>query len=73
MLLAKAGAYLDRALAKRTNTKPRLDETSLEMAQYFWYVDATKAKEELGWVARDPQDTLMETVADLRERGVVWG
>ncbi|NUP07406.1 MAG: NAD-dependent epimerase/dehydratase family protein [Polyangiaceae bacterium] len=73
VLLAKASAYLDRALAKRTNVKPRLDETSLEMAQYYWYVDSTKAREQLGWVPRDPQDTLADTVRDLRDRGVVWG
>lgn len=70
--LAKVGALLDRALAKRMNAKPRLDETTLEMAQVFWYVDSTKAKDELGWVPRDPHDTLTETVNDLRERGVVW-
>lgn len=73
VLLARVGAALDRALASRTNTKPRFDETSLEMAQYFWYVDSTKAKEELGWAPRDPQDTLRETIDDLRDRGVVWG
>lgn len=72
-LVAKASAYLDRFLAERTHTKPRLDETSLEMAQYFWYVDSTKAKDELGWSPRDPHDTLTETVEDLRGRGVVWG
>lgn len=71
--LAKIGAAVDRALAKRWGVKPRLDETSLEMAQLFWYVDASKAKDELGWVPRDPIDTLSETVGDLRQRGVVWG
>lgn len=73
LTLARVGAALDRALAERTHTKPRFDETSLEMAQCFWYVDASKAKDELGWVPRDPQDTLRETIDDLRERGVVWG
>jgi dihydroflavonol-4-reductase len=42
------------------------------MAQCFWYVDSTKAERELGWSARDPGITLLDTVADLRDRGVVW-
>ncbi len=42
------------------------------MAQCFWYVDASKAERELGWRARDPNATLLDTVEDLRVRGVVW-
>jgi dihydroflavonol-4-reductase len=42
------------------------------MAQLFWYVNPAKAERELGFVARDPMETLAETVADLRTRGVVW-
>jgi dihydroflavonol-4-reductase len=47
------------------------DETSIELAQHYWYVDSTKAEHELGWSSRDPMATLADTVADLRERGVV--
>ncbi|NVB37706.1 NAD-dependent epimerase/dehydratase family protein [Pseudenhygromyxa sp. WMMC2535] len=47
------------------------DETSIEMAQHYWYVDSTRAENELGWRARDPMITLADTVADLRERGIV--
>jgi len=47
------------------------DAVSLEMAQHYWYVDSTLAENELGWRARDPMVTLADTVADLRERGVV--
>jgi dihydroflavonol-4-reductase len=47
------------------------DEASIEMAQHYWYVDSTLAENELGWRARDPMTTLADTVADLRERGVV--
>ena len=43
-----------------------------EMAQCFWYLDASKAERELGWRARDPGETLHDTVEDLRARGVVW-
>lgn len=47
------------------------DEASIELAQYYWYVDSTRAENELGWSARDPMLTLADTVADLRARGVV--
>lgn len=53
--------------------EPPVDETSVEMAQYFWYCSSEKAERELGWVARDPGETLRDTVADLAERGLVPG
>jgi dihydroflavonol-4-reductase len=49
-----------------------VDATTLDMAHYYWYVDATRAEEELGWQPRDPITTLADTVKDLRARGVVW-
>jgi dihydroflavonol-4-reductase len=51
--------------------QPPVDEESVEMAQYYWYCDSAKAERELGWVARDPGETLRDTVYDLMERGVV--
>ena len=72
-LLAKVSSYLDEALASRLKTKPRFDPVSTEMAQYYWYVDSGKIREELGWEPRDPHETLADTVDDLRSRGVVWG
>jgi dihydroflavonol-4-reductase len=72
LLLARAGAELFERLSRHVNIEAELDRISAEMAQCFWYVDAGKAQRELGWTARDPGDTLAETVADLRARGVVW-
>ncbi len=70
--IARAGAtLLDRAMSK-VGLKLPVDPVSVEMAQYFWYLDPTRAEEELGWRARDPMTTLRETVQDLRARGVVW-
>lgn len=70
--LARAGVkVLERAMS-RLGLRAPIDPVSVEMAQYFWYVDATKAEAELGWSARDPLETLRDTIADLRERGVVW-
>jgi len=71
-LLARAGAsLLDRALRKVGASLP-VDPVSLEMAQYYWYVDPSRAEHALGWHPRDPNETLADTVRDLRERGVVW-
>jgi dihydroflavonol-4-reductase len=70
--VAKAGAaWLERAAAT-FGVSTRVDAVSVEMAQCFWYLDATKAERELGWSARDPNETLYDTVADLRARGVLW-
>lgn len=52
--------------------EPPVDEVSVEMAQYFWYCSSNKAERELGFVARDPGETLRETVLDLIERRVVF-
>ena len=52
--------------------EPPVDEVSVEMAQYYWYCSSAKAERELGFSARDPGETLRETVADLIERKVVF-
>jgi dihydroflavonol-4-reductase len=52
--------------------EPPVDEISVEMAQYYWYCSADKAERELGFSARDPGETLRETVADLVDRKVVF-
>jgi dihydroflavonol-4-reductase len=72
LLLAAAGAEILNRLSKHVPLEADLDRISAEMAQVYWYVDAGKAKSELGWSHRDPGDTLADTVEDLRSRGVVW-
>ena len=51
--------------------KAPVDEASVEMAQHYWYCSSEKAERELGFTARDPSDTLRDTVRDLVERRVV--
>lgn len=64
--VARVGVgILERAL-KFVGAEPPLDAASAEMAQLFWYIDATKAERELGWRPRDPVSTLADTVDDLR-------
>lgn len=72
LLLARAGVEILNRIQKHVAIDADLDRVSAEMAQCFWYVDSTKARTELGFEPRDPLDTLAETVADLRDRGVAW-
>jgi dihydroflavonol-4-reductase len=72
VLLASVGASLLERAAKAVGAKAPTDKISAEMGQCFWYVDGTKARTELGFTPRDANETLAETVADLRARGVVW-
>jgi hypothetical protein len=32
----------------------------------YWYLDASRAERELGFAPRDPMDTLVDTVEELR-------
>jgi len=54
------GAY------KSLGKTPPVEPVSMEMSRYFWYADSSKAKEELGFFPRDPQETLYDTVQYLR-------
>jgi dihydroflavonol-4-reductase len=69
---ARLGALAVRGVASRLGLRASTDPISAEMAQYFWYVDSSKAERELGWSARDPNTTLYDTVQDLRARDVAW-
>jgi dihydroflavonol-4-reductase len=70
--LTRAGLTWLSARLDRAGIQLPVDVTSVDLGQYFWYLDASKAERELGWNPRDPQQTLHETVRDLRARGVVW-
>jgi dihydroflavonol-4-reductase len=69
---AGMGADLLGRAAKALNLEAPVDRISAEMAQYYWYCDSSRAQAELQWSARDPGETLLDTVEDLRDRGVVW-
>lgn len=70
--LARAGAGILERIAGRIGVPLPVDPVSLDMAHFYWYLDATLAETELGWTPRDPTETLADTVKDLGERGVVW-
>ena len=62
---------LAAALAK-AGPRVGIDAASLEMATLYWYASSAKAERELGWMPRDANETLADTVRDLKVRGVVW-
>lgn len=57
---------LDRAMSA-VGLESELDPVSVEMAQYFWYIDSTKAERELDWSPRSPNETLRDTVRWIRK------
>ncbi|CAN5237416.1 NAD-dependent epimerase/dehydratase family protein [soil metagenome] len=70
--LSRMGATLLAKAMDKVGLRLPVDAVSLEMSQYFWYLDSSLAERELGWTHRDPSSTLQATVDDLKGRGVVW-
>jgi dihydroflavonol-4-reductase len=65
--LTLAGARGLSSLYKHWKLAPPVEPAEIEMAEYFWYLDASKARAELGFDPRDPQETLLDTVTYVRE------
>jgi dihydroflavonol-4-reductase len=72
MEIARTGAVMLERLSTRLGIPVAVDPVSLDMAHFYWYLDASLAETELGWAPRDPVETLVDTVRDLEARGVVW-
>src|SRR5581483_6494914 len=49
------GAKAMDSIYRHYDTAPPIEATSVEMAEYFWYLDSSKAEKDLGFTARDPQ------------------
>ncbi|MBI4953101.1 MAG: NAD-dependent epimerase/dehydratase family protein [Myxococcales bacterium] len=71
-LVAGLGMDLFARAARALGLEAPVDRASAEMAQFYWYADASRARAELGFSPRDPDDTLRDTIDDLRARGAVW-
>jgi dihydroflavonol-4-reductase len=56
---------------RRLGGRAPIERLEVELSSYFWYASAAKAERELGFVARDPGETLRDTVQDLVRRQVV--
>jgi dihydroflavonol-4-reductase len=65
--LSLTGARAISSLYKHWKLAPPVEPTEIEMADHFWYLDASKARADLGFDPRDPQETLLDTVAYVRE------
>ncbi len=64
--LAVAGSQLIHAFYTQWDKAPPVEPAAVEMAEYFWYLDSSKAERELGFSPRDPGETLLDTVKYLR-------
>ena len=65
--IAVAGAgFIDSVFRNWKKASP-IEPGEVQQAEYFWYLDATKATEELGFEPRDPQETLNDTINYLRK------
>jgi dihydroflavonol-4-reductase len=65
--VAIAGSQIIHAFYKQWDKAPPVEPAAVEMAEYFWYLDSSKAESELGFSPRDPGETLLNTVQYLRE------
>jgi len=59
-------ARVQAEIFKKLGRKVAVEPESVDMAQYYWYLDAGKAARDLGFTPRDPADTLRDTVDYIR-------
>jgi dihydroflavonol-4-reductase len=65
-----AGKAVD-AFYRQWDRTPPVDRVSVEMAERFWWLDPSKAERELGFQARDPYETLYDTVAYIKKEFLI--
>jgi dihydroflavonol-4-reductase len=65
--VAVQGAKLLYSFFKQWDLASPVEPGQIEMAQYYWYLNCSKAARELNFKPRDPGETLHETVTYLRE------
>ncbi len=63
---AVAGSSIIESVFKNWGKPSPVATNEVEQAEHFWYFDSAKAKEELGFDPRDPQETLNDTIRYLR-------
>jgi dihydroflavonol-4-reductase len=65
--IAINGSKVVHAFYRHWNLAPPVHPGEVEMAEYFWYLDNSKAQRELGFAPRDPGETLNDTVRYVRD------
>lgn len=65
--LAVVGSSLVESVFKNWGRTSPVQSNEVEQAEHFWYFDSSKAMEELGFTARDPQETLQDTINYIRK------
>ncbi len=65
--LAMAGSGVIDSIFRNLNRTSPIEPKEVEQAEYFWYFDSSKAMDELGFDPRDPQETLQDTIAYIRD------
>jgi dihydroflavonol-4-reductase len=65
--VAIAGSNFISSLYKSFDKPAPFEASEVEMGEYFWYFDSSKAEEELFFTTRDPMETLQDTIKYLRE------
>jgi dihydroflavonol-4-reductase len=65
--VAVAGAGLIDSVFRNWKKASPIEPGEVQQAEYFWYLDATKAREELGFEPRDVQETLNDTITYVRK------
>jgi len=65
--VAVFGSNLISNIYKNFDKPAPFEASEVEMGEYFWYFDSSKAEEELGFTTRDPMETLQDTIRYLRE------
>lgn len=65
--LALAGSSFISSVYKNWGKTSPVAPNEVEQAEYFWYFDSSKAKNELSFTPRDEQETLQSTITYLRE------
>ncbi|MBK9174628.1 MAG: NAD-dependent epimerase/dehydratase family protein [Chloracidobacterium sp.] len=65
--IAVAGAGIIDSVFRNWNKTSPIEPGEVEQAEYFWYLNSAKAEEELGFVPRDTQETLQDTITYLRK------
>lgn len=65
--VAVFGSNLVDSFYRNWKRSAPFEASEVEMGEYFWYFDSYKAETELGFSAREPNETLQDTIKYLRE------